>query len=108
MMRSSTVSCASLAAYCGVMPGLNAVTFEAMLGAGTAGRTHTRADPETGARFPTGGSAAEASLEIQSAVAGPLPTLSGTVGVEPSASPAAGCALGVPRSGAIATHPTQS
>jgi hypothetical protein len=41
------------------MDGLKELTFEAMLGVGIGGRTHTRADPETGARL-IGGRAAEA------------------------------------------------
>src|ERR1700686_5812122 len=93
MMRSRTMYCAILAADWGVMEGSKDCTFEAMLTAGIGGRIHTRAEPETDPELLGGGRAADAELETQPAIAGPAPTDSATVGVEPSASPAAGSGL---------------
>src|SRR5450759_1964586 len=97
-----------LAAACGVMDGSKASTFEAMLTVGIGGRIHTRVDAEDGPKFPTGGRAAPAVLETQPAIAGPVPTVSVTVGVEPSARPAAGCGLWVDRPAATGMHPTKN
>src|SRR5882672_7161334 len=108
MTRSSTMSCAILAAACGVMEGSNAITFEAMLTEGMDGRIQTRADAELGAEFPAGGSAKIALSETHPATAGPVPTVRVTVGVDPSASPAAASGPWVDRSAATGMEPTSN
>src|SRR5882762_3718705 len=71
------------------MDGSNAFTFEAMLTAGIGGSIHTRAEAEPGPELPAGGRAELALSENHPAGAGPSPTVRVTVGVEPSARPAA-------------------
>src|SRR3979490_2472258 len=109
MMRSSTASCAILAATFGVIDGSNEVTFDPTLTVGIRGSIHTRDDAATGTEFPTGGKAAPALVETQLAIAGPpVPTVSWTVGKEPSASPAAGAGLWVDRSAATGRAPAHT
>src|SRR2546430_17509361 len=82
-----------------------------MVTSGIDGRIHTCADAEAGPEVLGGGRAAAAELETQPPMAGPAPTLSASVGVDPSASPAAGSWLWGDRSagtgkGATNNRPT--
>src|SRR5258708_6529966 len=86
------------AAVCGVTVWSKAVTVWGTPTEGTGGRTHTRADAVAGAEPPAGGRAAAAEPAIQAAGPGPDPTRSVTLGVEPSASSAAGSGECVERS----------
>src|ERR1700730_1872272 len=79
-----------------------------MVTSGIGGRIHSSADAETGPELPGGGRAAVAELETQPPMAGPAPTVSASVGVDPSASPAAGTGLWVDRSAATGRVPTNS
>src|SRR2546430_9728084 len=79
-----------------------------MVTSGIDGRIHTCADAEAGPEVLGGGRAAAAELETQPPMAGPAPTLSARVGVDPSASPAAGSGLWVDRSAATGRVPTNS
>src|ERR1700730_11413068 len=105
MMRSSTTSCAILAAF-PVVDLSKATTFGATLTVGIVGRIHTGAEAEAGPELLGGGGAAPAELETQPPMAGPAPTASASVGVDPSASPAAGSGLCVERSAATGRVPT--
>src|SRR5690349_8478415 len=69
-----------------------------MFADGIGGRFHTRPDAETGPDSPTGGRAPAAAPVSQLATGcSDAPTLRVTVGVEPSARPAAGAGLCVER-----------
>src|SRR5437879_11898710 len=72
------------------------------------GRIHTCADAEAGPEVLGGGRAAAAEFETQPPMAGPAPTLSASVGVDPSARPAAGSGLWVDRSAATGTVPANT
>src|SRR6202165_6385641 len=92
MIRSSTTSCAHLSAFCGADLS-KAITFGAMVTLGIVGRIHSCADAEAGPEFGGGGRAVPAAVDTQPATSGPAPTVSFSVGVVPSASPAAGSGL---------------
>ncbi len=107
MMRSSTMSFAILAAFRDA-DWSNATTFDAMFTMGIAGRIQSCAEAGAGPEFGGGGSAAAAELDTQRARSGPAPTLSPRVGVDPSASPAAGSGLCVERSAATGRTPVNT
>src|ERR1700682_6725762 len=79
-----------------------------MVTVGIVGRIHSCADAEAGPEFGGGGRAVPAAVDTQPATAGPAPTVSFSVGVVPSASPAAGSGLWVDRSAATGRVPTNS
>src|SRR6202521_4188492 len=107
MMRATTASWAIFAAFRGA-DWSNALTFDATVTVGIGGKIHSCADAEAGPEFPGGGRAAPAELETALPMAGPAPTVSASVGVAPSASPAAGSGLRVDRSAATGRVPTNS
>src|SRR5437868_15375327 len=79
-----------------------------MVTLGIGGRIHSCADAEAGPEPLGGGRAAAAELETQPPMAGPAPIVATRVGVDPSASPAAGSGLWVDRSAATGRVPTNS
>src|SRR5436305_12171271 len=79
-----------------------------MVTSGIGGRIHSRADAEAGPEPLGGASAAAAELETQPPIAGPAPMVSARVGLDPSASPAAGSAVCADRSAATGRVPTKS
>src|SRR5438132_714078 len=107
MTWSSTTSRAYLSAFLGA-DWSKALTFEATVTVGMDGRIHTGADAAAGPELVGGGSAAPAELTTQPPMAGPAPTASARVGVDPSARPAAGSGLWVDRSAATGTVPANT
>src|ERR1700719_1172445 len=84
------------------------MTLGARVTAGIVGRMYSWADAEAGPEFRGGGRAAPAAVDTQLAMSGPAPTVGGRVGVDPSASPAAGTGLWVERAAATGMVPTKS
>src|ERR1700682_65274 len=84
------------------------MTLGATVTVGIVGRRYSCADAEAGPEFRDGGRAAPAAVDTQLAMSGPAPTARGRVGVDPSASPAAGTGLWVERSAATGMVPTNS
>src|SRR5713226_5590940 len=93
MTRSSTMSCAHRLAVRWSIDGLNDMTLDGMVTAGSGGRTQTLAEADPGVIFPGGGSAAPALLNTHVATSGPDPTVTVSFGVEPSGSSGAGSGL---------------
>src|SRR6202162_5759298 len=84
------------------------MTLGARVTVGIVGRISSCADAEAGPEFRGGGRAAPAAVDTQLAVPGPAQTVRGRVGVDPSASPAAGTGLWLERSAATGMVPTKS
>src|SRR6266567_2841309 len=87
------------------MEGSNAASLDAMLALGMRGSIHTRDVADDGPELEIGGRAAPAAFAAQTAMPGPEPTVSVTVGVVPSESPATGTGLWVEMSAATGSTP---